>query len=210
MPAAQRRPAQPTASSAEFALRHFQTRTLRGCARSYKRATAQSVRVPTRQSLNQCSTSRTVYVSCLFYSDLNDIPRRAGEHFGFARVYRNVILDADAADAGDIHSRLDGDDVSGFQLLLLPFRDAGVLVNFDSEPMPRAVGEVAVKPVAGKNLPGRSVHFPAGRARSHSRNRRRSSFLNRFVPAANLWRRFANYDCAGNVAAIVGEYSTHV
>src|SRR3984885_8334691 len=210
MPAVQRKPARPTASSAESAPRHFQTQTLRGCARSYKQATARSVRAPTRQSLNQCSTSRTVYVSCLFYSDLNDIPRRAGEHFGFARVYRNIVLDADAADAGNVHSRLDGDDVSGFQFLLLPFRDARVLVNFNSEPMPRAVGEVTVKPVTGQNLPGSSVHFPAGYARAHGRNGRRSSFLHRFVPAANLGRRFAHDYGSGNVAAIVREYSTHV
>src|ERR1700761_9346164 len=95
--------------------------------------------------------------------DLNDIPRRAGEHFGFARVYRNIILDADAADARDVNSRFDGDDVTGLELLLLPSRDARVLVNFDTEAVPGAVGEVAVKLVAGENLPGRSVHFPAGR-----------------------------------------------
>src|SRR5579862_9522646 len=175
--AAQRsKPAQPRASSAGPARSHFRTQTLRDCVRSCNREISRSVRALTRR----CWTPWTVCVSCLFYSgsDLNDIPRRAGEHFGFARVYRNVILDADAPDPGNIHSRLDGDDVSGLQPLLLPLRDARVLVNFDSEAVPGAVGEVTIKPVTGENLPGCSVHFPAGGTCSHSRNRRRSSFLN--------------------------------
>src|SRR4029077_14054539 len=61
--------------------------------------------------------------------ELDEIPRNAGQYFGTVSVHGHVVFDANPPDAFRVDARFDGNDVSGFQALLLPPRHPGVLMD---------------------------------------------------------------------------------
>jgi len=79
-----------------------------------------------------------------FFLKLDEIPRSAGQYLSTACVHGDIILNANAPNAFGIHTRFNRNYISGLQPPFLPLRDPGVLVNFQSQSMPRAVDKQMV------------------------------------------------------------------
>ena len=65
-------------------------------------------------------------------SELDEIPRYAGQYFGIPCVHGDVIFDANSPDARHVNPRFNRDHESRFQPCLLPARDPGILVYFQA------------------------------------------------------------------------------
>src|SRR5271170_7937057 len=116
----------------------------------------------------------TAFEGCFRFmpvSELDEIPRYAGQYFGIPCVHGDVIFNAYSPDAGHVNPRFNRDHESRFQPCLLPARDAGILVYFQAQSMPRAMCEKPVQFVAGQNLPRSSIHISAGNSGSYRRYR---------------------------------------
>ena len=59
-------------------------------------------------------------------------------------MHGDIIFNAYAPDAFRIYARFNRNYVSGFQPPCLPLRDSGILVNFQSQAVTRAVDEKMV------------------------------------------------------------------
>src|SRR5438132_7588733 len=142
--------------------------------------------------------------------DLDEIPRCAGQYFCSVGVNGNIIFNANPPDTFQIHARFNRDYVSRLQGPLLPPRHPGILVHFQPESMARAVNKKMVEVVPRQDLPRCPIDIPAGRASLGRRDRRRLGLQNRLVPAPDALWGPPQVHRAGNVAAIVAEYSTQV
>jgi len=141
---------------------------------------------------------------------LDKIPRYAGQYFGIPGVHGDVVFNANPPDARHVNSRFDRDHKSWFEPCCLSARYPRILVYFQAQSVPRAMGEKPVQFVTGQNLPRGGIHIAAAYSRSYRRNRGDLRFQNRPVPLFHTRRSPANVHGARDVAAIVGEYSTQV
>src|SRR5579883_2033502 len=81
----------------------------------------------------------------------------------------HIVLDTDAAPTGDVNARFDGEDHAGFEHVFRVGTQLGCLVNFKTNTVAEAVGEVfaeffagvpfGFELVVGDDLAGGSVHF---------------------------------------------------
>lgn len=143
-------------------------------------------------------------------SELDEIPRYAGQYFGVPCVNGDVIFNTYSPDARHVNPRFNRNHESRFQPCLLTARDPGILMYFQAQAVPCAVGEKPVEFVTGQNLPRSSIHIPAGNSCSYRRNCRCLCFQDCPVPLFHTRRSSANVHRARDVAAIVREYSTQV
>jgi hypothetical protein len=143
-------------------------------------------------------------------SELDEIPRYAGQYFGIARVHGNVIFDANSPDARHVNPRFNRNHESRFQSRLLSPRHPRILKYFETQSVPSAMSEMPVQFVTGQNLPRRGIHVSAADPNSDCRYCRDLRFQDRPVPLFHARRSSANIHRARNVAAIVREYSTQV
>ena len=143
-------------------------------------------------------------------SELDEIPRYAGQYFGIPRVHGDVIFNANSPDARHVNPRFNRHHKSRLQPRFLAACHPRILVYFQAQSMPCAMGEKPVQFVTGQNLPRRGIHIPATDSGSYRRNRRDLRFQNRPVPLFHTRRSPANEHSARDVAAIVREYSTQV
>jgi hypothetical protein len=77
-------------------------------------------------------------------SKLDEIPRYAGQYLGIPMVHGDVIFDANSPHACHVDPRFNRHHKSGFQARFLPARQAGILMYFQAQSVPRAMRE---KPV---------------------------------------------------------------
>jgi hypothetical protein len=143
-------------------------------------------------------------------SELDEIPRYAGQYFGIPCVHGDVIFDPNSPDACHVNPRFNRDHESRFESRFLPPRDARIFMYFQAQSVPRAMGEKPVQFVPSQDLPRSSIHISAGDSGSYCRYRRVLRFQDRLIPLFHTRRSSANVHCARDVAAIVREYSTQV
>src|SRR5882672_4538520 len=122
----------------------------------------------------------------------------------------NVIFDSDSSDPCHINSGFDRKDRSRLQLGLLTASYPRVFMNFQTQPMSRAVYEKLVQFVARKSCACRGIHIPAACARPNRRDCRGLRFQDGFIPLPNPFWSSSYVDRPRNIAAIVAEYSTQV
>jgi hypothetical protein len=122
-------------------------------------------------------------------SELDKIPRNAGNYFGSVCEDGNVVFDPNSPDTRDVYPGLNRNDVPRLQALLLSSGNPGILVHFQSKPMAGTVHEVAVQAVARQDLPRCRVHTLAGGPISHCRDRSSLRFAHRFIPPPDTSRR---------------------
>src|SRR6266536_5108650 len=71
---------------------------------------------------------------------------QAAEHLSTVFANGHEILDPDAADAWDVHARLDGDDIAGLQRVGRRGGQARRLVDLEADAVAEAVAEVLAVP----------------------------------------------------------------
>src|SRR6267143_5496109 len=142
--------------------------------------------------------------------NLDEIPRNAGQYFGTVSVHGHIVFDANSPDAFRVHAGFNGNDVTWFQALLLAPRHPGVLMDFQPKPMAGAMLKQMVKMVTRQDLPCSSIHVAAEGAIRCRGNGCRLRFQNPSVPRPDATGGPPHKDRAGDVAAIVAEYHTHV
>ena len=97
------------------------------------------------------------------HSSYREAACRVGQQLASGVGDEDVVLDPDAAEAGNVRARLDGEDHPGGKLdvglgVVLPTApDAWTLVNLETEAVPRPVAERVRQPPGRQHLPGRSV-----------------------------------------------------
>jgi hypothetical protein len=77
-------------------------------------------------------------------SELDEIPRYAGQYFGIPGVHGHVILNANSPHARHVNPRFNRDHEARFQPCLLPACQPRILMYFQAQSVPRAMRE---KPV---------------------------------------------------------------
>jgi hypothetical protein len=122
-------------------------------------------------------------------SELDKIPRNAGNYFGSVCVYGDVVFDPNSPDACNVYPRFDSNHVSRHEALLLPRSNTRIFVHFKSEPMARTMREVAVQAVACQDLSRRGVHIPARGSVFDCRDRCFLRFEHRSVQPPDARRR---------------------
>jgi len=83
-------------------------------------------------------------------------------------------------------------------------------VDLQAKPVARAVNEEFVQAISSQDLPRRSIHIRANRAARCRRDRGPLGLQNSLIPSPYSFWGPPHVDGAGNVAAIVAEYSTQV
>ena len=68
-------------------------------------------------------------------------------------AYCNVVFDANATDAFDIHTRFYGNHISCFKSNRLPAGHPRLLVHFQTQAMPRAMHEILFESATSSELP---------------------------------------------------------
>jgi hypothetical protein len=63
-------------------------------------------------------------------SELDKIPPNAGNYFGSACVYGDVVFDPNSPDAGNVYPRFNRDHVSRDEPPFLPLCNPGFFVHF--------------------------------------------------------------------------------
>jgi len=77
-------------------------------------------------------------------SELDEIPRYAGQYFWISLLHDDIILNANSTYPRHVNSRLNRDHESRFEPSFLASCQPGILMYFQAEPVPRTMRE---KPV---------------------------------------------------------------
>src|SRR5260221_7535719 len=145
-----------------------------------------------------------------FVLKLYEIPRGAGQYFVASCLHHYVVFDSNAPNAGNIPPRFYRNHVSGGKLCFLALGQPGILVNFESQAVPRTVHKILVQTVYREYPPGSRVHFAAGPASLDGVNCRGLRFPNSLIPQAYPCGSLTQIDCSSDVATVVFKYSTQV
>src|SRR5262249_47159245 len=104
-------------------------------------------------------------------SDLNEIPRKAGQYLRAPSIHPNIGPHPDAPQSCLVTSRLDGAHVPGFQHAALAFRNSGIFVPLNPKPVPGAMHKKAVQPMSCQDLSGCRIDLAATNPRLNRRYR---------------------------------------
>src|SRR5262245_56037531 len=119
----------------------------------------------TSNSARSCSltSSRICFSWSRSKSNLNEICRRVGQNLHAAAGHEHIVLDPDAAPAGQIGARLDREHharlysfVAGVDIGSAPC-DPRALMDLDAQTVPRPVTESGAQPVPVEGVAGRGV-----------------------------------------------------
>lgn len=122
-----------------------------------------------------------------------------GSGFG----YEEVVFDSDAADAGEIDTRLDGDDVAGMEGHGgVHGVEAGVFVAVEAHAVAQAVAEVLAVAVLGDVTAGDGVDFVGGFAGGEGRGGVEVGVEDDLVDLGDLGGPFVEREGAGHVAVV--------
>src|SRR5487761_568406 len=122
----------------------------------------------------------------------------------------NFILNANAAHALHINSRLQGHYVTHTNFLFLASANPRPLVDFNAETVARAVHEIRSQAIPIEKTPRGPVNASGGYTGAQSLQRGFLGLLDRFVPSSNASGCASQKDHARQITAVVAEYSTQV
>ncbi len=126
------------------------------------------------------------------------------------RRHYYIILDANAPEALDIYTRLDGNDHTLFQQGLFTRAQTRHFMNFDSQPVPCAVGEIADAAKTPQDFACCKVHIAGFRARPNGRFGSLLGFQNGAIETSNPTCSPSQENGASHIAAVAAQYSTLV
>ena len=125
-------------------------------------------------------------------------------------MHRHIVFNANSSDTRHVNPRFDGNHVPWHQDVFLSTRHSGILVDFESQSMSRAVHEIVVKPVTRQNPSGGGIDIPRTGSGLRRGYRSRLRFLYCPIPSPYARRSAPHKHGPRNIAAIVGEYNTQV